>query len=44
LQQQDGPEPEYDEPSFSHLPAAPVVLFYTNVPLMSKIILDHQPD
>jgi hypothetical protein len=44
LQQQDGPEPEHDEPSFSHLPAALVVLFCKNAPPMSKIILDHQLD
>jgi hypothetical protein len=40
LQQQDGPELEQDELSFSYLPAAPVVLFYKNAPPMSKIILD----
>jgi hypothetical protein len=32
LQQQDGPELEHDELSFSYLPAAPVVLFYKNAP------------
>jgi hypothetical protein len=40
LQQQDGPEPEHDEPLFSHLPAALVVLFCKNPPPMLKIILD----
>jgi hypothetical protein len=44
LQQQDGPELEHDKLSFSHLLAAPVVLFCKNAPPMSKIILDHQPD
>jgi hypothetical protein len=44
LQQQDGPELEHDELSFSYLPTAPVILFYKNAPPMSKIILDHQPD
>jgi hypothetical protein len=44
LQQQDGPELEHDELSFSYLPAAPVVLFCKNAPALSKIILDHQPD
>jgi hypothetical protein len=44
LQQQDGPELEYDDLSFSYLPTAPVVLFYKNAPPMSKIILDSQPD
>jgi hypothetical protein len=44
LQQQDGPELEHDEPSFSHLPTAPVLLFCENAPPMSKIILDRQPD
>jgi hypothetical protein len=44
LQQQDGPEPEHDDLSFSYLPMAPVVLFYKNAPPMSKIILDRQPD
>jgi hypothetical protein len=32
LQQQDGPELEHDELSFSYLPVAPVVLFYKNAP------------
>jgi hypothetical protein len=32
LQQQDGPEHEHDELSFSYLPVAPVVLFYKNAP------------
>jgi hypothetical protein len=36
--------PLHDEPSFSHLPAALVVLFYKNAPPMLKIILDRQPD
>jgi hypothetical protein len=40
LQQQDGPELEHDELSFSYLSVAPVVLFYKNAPPMSKIILD----
>jgi hypothetical protein len=44
LQQQDGPELEHDELSFSYLPAAPVVLFCKNAPPMSKIMLDRQPD
>jgi hypothetical protein len=44
LQQQDGPELEHDELSFSYLPAAPVVLFCKNAPPMSKIILDRQTD
>jgi hypothetical protein len=44
LQQQDGPELEHDELSFSYLPAALVVLFCKNAPPMSKIILDCQPD
>jgi hypothetical protein len=44
LQQQDGPELEYDDLSFSYLPAAPVVLFCKSAPPMSKIILDNQPD
>jgi hypothetical protein len=44
LQQQDGPELEYDDLSFSHLPVAPVVLFCTNAPPMSKILLDGQPN
>jgi hypothetical protein len=44
LQQQDGPEPEHDDLSFSYLPVAPVVLFYKNAPPMLKIILNHQPD
>jgi hypothetical protein len=42
LQQQDGPELEHDELSFSYLPAAPVVLFCKNALPMLKIILDHQ--
>jgi hypothetical protein len=44
LQQQDSPELEHDDLSFSYLPAAPVVLFCKNAPPMSKIILDRQPD
>jgi hypothetical protein len=44
LQQQDGPELEHDELSFSYLSLAPVVLFCKNAPPMSKIILDRQPD
>jgi hypothetical protein len=44
LQEQDGPEHEHDELSFSYLPAAPVVLFYKNAPPMLKIILDRQHD
>jgi hypothetical protein len=44
LQQQDGPELEYGDLSFSYLPAAPVILFCKNAPPMSKIILDSQPD
>jgi hypothetical protein len=36
LQQQDGPEFEYDDLSFSYLPAAPIVLFYKNAPPMSQ--------
>jgi hypothetical protein len=44
LQQQDGPELEYDDLSFSYLLVAPAVLFYKNAPPMSKIILDIQPD
>jgi hypothetical protein len=44
LQQQDDPELEHDELSFSYLPVALVVLFYRNAPPMSKIILDRQPD
>jgi hypothetical protein len=44
LQQQDGPELEHDELSFSYLPVAHIVLFCKNAPPMSKIILDRQPD
>jgi hypothetical protein len=44
LQQQDGPELEHDELSFSYLPVAPVVLFCKNATPMSKIILGHHPD
>jgi hypothetical protein len=44
LQQQDGPQLEHDELSFSYLSVAPVVLFCKNAPPMSKIILDRQPD
>jgi hypothetical protein len=44
LKQQDGPELEYNNLSFSYLPMAPVVLFCKNAPPMSKIILDSQPD
>jgi hypothetical protein len=44
LQQQDGPEPEHNDLSFSYLPVAPVVLFCKNAPPMSKIILSRQPD
>jgi hypothetical protein len=44
LQQQDGPELEYNDLFFSYLPVAPVVLFCKNAPPMSKIILDSQPD
>jgi hypothetical protein len=44
LQQQDSPELEYDDLSFSYLPVAPVVLFYKNAPPMSKIILASQPN
>jgi hypothetical protein len=44
LQQQDGPELEYDDLPFSYLSAAPVVLFCKNAPPMSKIILDSQPN
>jgi hypothetical protein len=44
LQQQDGPELEPDELSFSYLLVAPIVLFCKNAPPMSKIILDRQPD
>jgi hypothetical protein len=44
LQQQDGPELEHDELSFSYLSVAPVVLFCKNAPPMSKTILDRQPD
>jgi hypothetical protein len=44
LQQQDGPELEHDDLSFSYLPMAHVVLFCKNAPPMSKIILDRQPD
>jgi hypothetical protein len=44
LQQQDGPELEHNNLSFSYLPVAPVVIFYKNAPPMSKIILDRQPD
>jgi hypothetical protein len=44
LQQQDGPELEYDDLSFSYLPAAHVVLFCKNAPPMLKIILDSQSD
>jgi hypothetical protein len=44
LQQQVGPEPEYDDLSFSYLPVAPVVLFCKNAPPILKIILDSQPD
>jgi hypothetical protein len=44
LQQQYGPDLEYDDLSFSYLPAAPVVLFCKNASPMSKIILDNQPD
>jgi hypothetical protein len=40
FQQQDGPELEYDDLSFSYLPVALVVLFCKNAPPMSKIILD----
>jgi hypothetical protein len=40
LKQQDSPELEHNELSFSHLLAAPTVLFYRNAPPMSKIILD----
>jgi hypothetical protein len=40
LRQQDGPELEHYELSFSYLPVAPVVLFCNNAPPMSKIILD----
>jgi hypothetical protein len=40
LQQQDGPELEHDELSFSYLSVAPVVLFCKNAAPMSKIILD----
>jgi hypothetical protein len=39
LQQQDGPELEYDDLSFSYLPVALVVLFCKTAPPMSKIIL-----
>jgi hypothetical protein len=44
LQQQDGPELEYDDLSFSSLPTAFVVLFCKNAPPISKIILASQPD
>jgi hypothetical protein len=44
LKQQDGPELEYNNLSFSYLPMAPVVLFCKNAPPLSKIILDSQPD
>jgi hypothetical protein len=44
LQQQDGPEPEHNDLSFSYLPAALVVLFCKNAPPISKIILANQPD
>jgi hypothetical protein len=44
LQQQDGPEPEHNDLSFSYLPVAPIVLFYKNASPMSKIILNRQPD
>jgi hypothetical protein len=44
LQQQDGPELEHDELSFSYLPVAHVVLLCKNAAPMSKIILDRQPD
>jgi hypothetical protein len=44
LQQQDGPELEHDDLSFSYLPAAPIVLLCKNAPPMSKIILNRQPD
>jgi hypothetical protein len=44
LQQQDCPELEYGDHSFSYLPAAPVVLFCKNAPSMSKIILASQPN
>jgi hypothetical protein len=44
LQQEDGPELEHDDLSFSHLPVSPVVLFCKNAPPMSKIILDSQHD
>jgi hypothetical protein len=44
LQQQDDPELEHDELSFSYLPMAPVVLFCKNAPPMSKILLDRQPN
>jgi hypothetical protein len=44
LQQQDGPDLEYNDLSFSYLPVAPVVLFCNNASPMSKIILDSQPD
>jgi hypothetical protein len=36
LQQQDGPELEHDELSFSYLPVAPVVLFCKNAPPCRK--------
>jgi hypothetical protein len=44
LQQQDGPELEYDDLSFSYLLTAPIVIFCKNAPPMSKIILDSKPD
>jgi hypothetical protein len=44
LQQQDDPELEHDELSFSYLPVAPIVLFCKNAPPMSKILLDRQPN
>jgi hypothetical protein len=44
LQQQDSPEPEHNDLSFSYLPAAPVVLFCKNAPPISKIILANQRD
>jgi hypothetical protein len=40
LQQQDGPELEYDNLSFCYLLVAPVVLLCKNAPPISKIILD----
>jgi hypothetical protein len=44
LQQQDDPDPEHDDLSFSYLLTAPIVLFCKNAPPMSKIILDCQSD